>query len=420
MNPRNIESLSNLLVDTFREVGDFQPGARDSVRSIFMRRNMLVSMDSDDLSVYRRVVDEIEKECRDKCSKGYIEDHIKDIIIDYINDGNADAVLPSLDKFISSCESYDVEHTVLMPVSGVQVAGDHIQLGRVKLKNKEQTLSDLKSIADGLEEGTNKEKILRQEIHAIENSYSASTYATVQLVAESNKAIERAAEECEFVLDGLVLASIGLANKGLRVAEGLALQAHETRQNFVAIVFGSEGGYYSTTRVVGQVGRLELNEESLKKMESWGITKALEFTLDTQDEIESQIIRALHWFAESLVQGDRGNKLLGLIIVLEMFFTPEGREPIAEVVSESTALLLSDNLEDRKEIKNFIKRMYRQRSALSHGRKVETTEWEIDELTNLVVAVILTVTENEQGWTSLDAIRSFFEDYRLRDEHPKG
>jgi hypothetical protein len=103
-------------------------------------------------------------------------------------------------------------------------------------------------------------------------------------------------------------------------------------------------------------------------------------------------------------------QLLDLTIALEALFSPSDRTELRFKISQAAALLIGENGTEKKEIFDFIKRMYDERSGFVHGGKdpVETgkvTNSDIQRLGDLVRRAILRfATIFARGGRSRDAI----------------
>src|SRR5438105_4858354 len=78
---------------------------------------------------------ESEPGWREKFSRDYLEKAITKLLGHILKDGNTDRIDVYLDNLITQCENYDVEYTVYLPVDGVHMSVDRVNLGKITLVN---------------------------------------------------------------------------------------------------------------------------------------------------------------------------------------------------------------------------------------------------------------------------------------------
>jgi len=139
-----------------------------------------------------------------------------------------------------------------------------------------------------------------------------------------------------------------------------------------------------------------LSNQMLPKLQSYmTAAKALEpIFSDLSSDLRRSIRLAglryeIHHTKDSLVE-----QLLDLTIALEALFSPSDRMELRFKISQGVALLLGEDAAERKEIFDFARRMYDERSGFVHGGKdpVETgkvTAVDIQHLGDLVRRAIL-------------------------------
>ncbi len=138
------------------------------------------------------------------------------------------------------------------------------------------------------------------------------------------------------------------------------------------------------------------------------------------NQFEKSILKAIHWFSLSEQQIEKQNKVLMLITCLETFLTQETGYPIRLTVAEGTAMIIRDNLDDRKKLKKRINYFYKQRSSLSHGgssNKILNSE--IKELKGYVFSFIKTMIERRIEFKTCNELMDWLEDQRLDNNHKK-
>ena len=150
-------------------------------------------------------------------------------------------------------------------------------------------------------------------------------------------------------------------------------------------------------------------------MEKIGIFKASEILNKPKySDFEETILLGIHWFANSLSQKEIENQFLSLMIILEVFLTPGGTEPITKSISESIARILLAGLNKRKALKDDVKKLYKKRSAIVHGRKKDMPSAEdVSQLRAIASDLILWMIEKSDRFENKDELLDYIEDRSL-------
>ncbi|NJK44080.1 MAG: hypothetical protein HC933_07125 [Pleurocapsa sp. SU_196_0] len=136
---------------------------------------------------------------------------------------------------------------------------------------------------------------------------------------------------------------------------------------------------------IGPLALFDLNGNVIKKLRQQGLFRVfdLQNKLDLT-EVEKLYLHAIHWLGDSQNQPEITNKVLSLTTCLETFFTPEKDSglPISNTISESIALLMFKDFNNRKAAKKRIKELYDLRSRITHGSKISVSD---DDLIQLMI-----------------------------------
>jgi hypothetical protein len=88
---------------------------------------------------------------------------------------------------------------------------------------------------------------------------------------------------------------------------------------------------------------------------------------DLQNRLRQALLRAGEYYEESMQQKDAVARLIHLAIALEALFSPSDKFEASYRISLYASLLVSRNDDDRSDNFAFLRKMYKQRSALFHG-----------------------------------------------------
>jgi hypothetical protein len=103
------------------------------------------------------------------------------------------------------------------------------------------------------------------------------------------------------------------------------------------------------------------------------------------------LLRSIHWFAVSQGQLELENRLLHLTTALESLLTIGEQYSITSRISEGSAVLLMSDYDSFVSIRDFMQKIYKARSNVSHGGQRVTTLHEIHRLRNVASELIMKV-----------------------------
>jgi Apea-like HEPN len=88
---------------------------------------------------------------------------------------------------------------------------------------------------------------------------------------------------------------------------------------------------------------------------------------DLKNKLRQALLRAGDYYEASMQQKDPVGRLINLAIALEALFSPSDKTEVSYKISLSASSLVSDDANQRVENFNFLREMYKRRSALFHG-----------------------------------------------------
>jgi Apea-like HEPN len=363
---------------------------------------------------YRTLVKEILDEHGDRFSRKQVMEDADSIIAQFIEDGDEESLEANVQELITSYETFGDEQQVYVPIAGLNLYVDSLKFGNAEFLKTAEAIKRIKDERKRLVLDESGDDKAAEVLRMVEEQWKTNTCALLTVRAEPERAKELAVEECKRLLDVLIFSAASIYHSDWRVSRGVRVQMTEVSSSTSTAVIAPTGRILAGFRTSGPVSIFDINDRNIESMRSVQAFKIAELmTKPDATEIEKQTVRAVHWFAESQVQEDEGNEVLGLITCLEMFLSPEAGEPIRLAVAEGTAMLLEDDLAERKKIKRFINRMYKKRNKVTHGGKPEPDTGELRMLRTMVIGLIVRMTENPDAWSSLNDIRCYLEDQRL-------
>ena len=359
-----------------------------------------------------QLVEVLVASCNNKCSTKYAENAIDDIIASQVKRKNIKKATESIEKVLTDCS---LTHAVYVPLAGLDVVNT-VRIGNVRLINAKKALKEIMPVLKRNAEGKkNGQKFLDNEIPLLEKEFSTGGCAVVAgVVAEHAKAHEIAIEECAFVVDVLRFSSFAIYHRGFRVPHGIVIQSQYMRPSMASVTISSDGHFRSSHSAVGQIRPFELNKENIKISRELGILKlAQRRARDLLTNLDRQVIRSIHWFAESQAQDSEENELLNLVVCMEMFLTPAGGESISGSIADGISILLCEGIQSKLKVRKFIKdKVYKARSSITHGKTLQG-EVNMPDLREIVFDLILLMMQDPKKWTSVEGVQRHLTESKL-------
>lgn len=248
------------------------------------------------------------------------------------------------------------------------------------------------------------------------------TCGEYRVVAEPERARERAEEEARRVLDVLRYSLPALYSDRLRVAVGLVGDIGRTVR--LTPIFSADNTFFRlATQRIGSLSEFELSAENVQTMTEIGafeIANLLSLRSKQLSSFEDVLLRAVHWFANAQTQTDQENELLSLVTSLETFFTPEPGEPIADAVARGVACVVSTDPATQAYLYRRMKKLYDERSRIAHGGAKVILRKDLDELELIAAEVIAVLVRRKGEFTGKvgkKALQNWVKKQMLANEH---
>lgn len=128
----------------------------------------------------------------------------------------------------------------------------------------------------------------------------------------------------------------------------------------------------------------------------------------------SSILSSITWASSANKTFLLENKILNLIIAIESLFTGIEKSNISGSISENVAFLISNDLEERYEIYDTMKLLYKTRNDLAHGSNSKKSKKEFDKALELYVKLINTLFSNKNRFTSSEIIQRYLQEQKFK------
>lgn len=394
------------------------------------RRSKILGAKGFTFCLVNDIVDLYEDVCRQllkrqdwssKFSEKYISSKLHRLLAELLENDDMSKASEYVGKLIYELESFSEEQLVLLPLTGIAMLVPSQELGRITLRNISQSdteelfvpyktniaQSDLTPTeqAQGLQR-------LRQEIYPV---VQGRICAEFRVIAEAQRAIERAEEECRRVLDLLWYAIPLIFPRGYHFKIGLWKEATRDSSETLVLTLQSPT-FLKSSKLVGPNADFILNEQTVQLLERIGVFEMAEILKKPVGEVqgfEETLLRGIHWFANAQIQVERENDLLGLMTCLETFLTSENSDKISNTVAEGVAFVLGNTLEERKNLKKQIKNFYNKRSRISHGGQKAIFDSDLEELRTLTGVFLAKMIQRKDEFKERKDLDEWIEGQKL-------
>jgi len=352
-----------------------------------------------------------------KFSQKFIEKKVESLIMQTY-DFSSDEREESVSQVLEGLREYRSEQEVVLPVFGFRLDTEVFELGNVSFKKiTKQAYSEIVervNVAIDATKNTDEEKAyIKQFLNSqVMAGFKVGTLASIKVTAEPIRAVERAQEECGHSLDLLRFATPYVQQNPEETGFGLIGDVFSGKG--FSLCFEEDGSLKTNLSSVGSWIPFEFNGEIHQKLERIGIM-TLSDLLRKADvtEFEKRILSAVFWCAKAQLQTLPEFRLLCLITSLEAVLNPRGDRPIRMGVAEGVALLIGREIDQKRNLRDFIARLYNQRSSVSHGGHPEVLASELRRLTSITGAVIFELLKRTGEFKSQKELLSWLDDQRL-------
>lgn len=329
-----------------------------------------------------------------------------------------------LEAMTRACEDLDRTppvRTVLLAVSAVTVEGEDIHFNNVRLFTMSaQELERLRrrffAIIDGTNNTPEQRERFKAELEHRLSSLVGQAIAEITVSGDTERAKLESSRLLEPILDlaQLVAAIDEPRFKAIRVREGGSGNLLPT----VRVISAVDGAEASIDQDIPHDFRVKLSLSRLHKLRQDGFEAVLKaLTKDEVDrtEFENVLISAIHWLADAERQDLAENQVTSYVTALDMFFTSKDA-PVTRDVSEGTALILGDTLDQRRVIKKDVTQYYGLRSQVSHVGQRTATEGDVIALKQIVIAAIAKMCSLGSRFSTKQELQEWIADLRLSAE----
>jgi hypothetical protein len=355
----------------------------------------------------------------EKYSEAHLDKCLRKILQRRAEDGSSVNIGALFDALVAEYDSYVEGSTVYLPLAGIRMEVEDLHLGPVTIRKSDATtvaemMRGVSGIVDASVATDKAKAAVRDRMkQAYEN---LSAFAVVRVVAEPERARERAVEETSRVIDLLRYSIPALYPASLRVAVSLQSENLCQRNTSAPIVSCDTASLKIKPYFLGPLRPFDITTHTLERFSKLGVFRVAEILEKPPDEVsgfEQAVLRGLHWFASGVASSQPENAFLNWITCLETYLTPEHSEPIRMAVAEGTAIILVTGLANRRSLKSRVSRYYELRSRLSHGGTGQISESDIGAMRIIAGSLTWWMIGKVDEFATARELQTWLEDQRL-------
>jgi hypothetical protein len=294
---------------------------------------------------------------------------------------------------------------------------ESFSLGRIEFKritkaSLEEILEATKTLITKTRHSPEEQELFIQvSKEDLSKEFSEKICAVYQIVAEPNRARELAEQETQLALDLLRYSIPALYKNGENIRIGLSPQMSFIYQRTLSL---SADNFLIYRNLLHHDYEISKNNFTvLREIGVFEVSDILRKPYEDLNEFEKMLLRGIHWFADSQTQVKIENEFLNLVTCLEVFFTPDNGDPISNSIAEGTALLLGEDLKERKHLKSRVKDLYRHRSKVSHGGHSSILNKDVVDLKSIAMKLLVKMIKWRETFKSRKNLIDWLEDQRL-------
>jgi hypothetical protein len=380
-----------------------------------------LSLSSSEHKLYDQIVAKLIRhgDWDKKFSEKYIQKKLNSVLVP-ASKANAKERAEMVEKMLEDLSNYDIEHEVFLPIRGIKLRGQPLHLGNVIfIEQNERDVDELLDrVNNSIEKTTSADDvkaILRTKMEKeVREAFLGSASVNYKVVADPHRAIERAIEECNIGLNLLRFSTPFIMHNPDKV--GFGLIGEHASGTELSLVFAQDGSLNTSEERAGRYISFDANSQNRQRLDKLGVMKLSEMIKlgdKALNDMQRKMLSAVHWCARSQMQALPKMRLLCLITAIECVLNPRNERPLSAGISEGVAFLLTKNPKERKELRNFIRKLYDSRSSVSHGGHPEVLESELDSLSIIVGNVVFRLLKDFHNYKNQKQLLDWIDDCRL-------
>lgn len=308
-----------------------------------------------------------------RLSRSYVENKLFEWSrIGFKHQGHSDR---SFCSFLQDAASNDVrEHQLWIPIANLHVV-ESIPFGGVEIRPITKLLMDVWE-QKFLDEYPGDRAKAEQYYPRLRTKFQGYAAVFTRIVAEPERAFERALEQAERITTFLAVFSIGALAPDIRCISVVKGSEH-VRQASIFMTERSESAHlWERALDHAEMRPWILNREEIERLRRIGFDELSHLLcVERPNDFQRALLSALALYAKAAFAREAVDKIVYALASLESLLLKDKREPIQQNLGERMAFFVSQDGLERREIIDRVRRAYGMRSDyLHHGENEEQRE----------------------------------------------
>jgi hypothetical protein len=383
------------------------------------------SLSGEDADLYNDLIQEIldTKDWQKKFSEKYVTNTVNEIFSQVLSESGQNNLSEHIEELDRHYSEYSAQKVVYLPVRGIWMEIEELKVGNVNfIQSGEYIFEKIISQAEPviystLNTSEEKDEILRslrEELSEYFSMNKGNVIAEVSFVAEPTRAKELAEEEVRRSLEVLkffIPLETILKEPKDKIQIGLEGEVISGVRYSISL---AQDNVSTNLNITGGMACFSLNRENIEIMSESGFMTLSELlSKENLNPYEEVLLRAIHWFSAARMQIEPENALLNLITSIEVILTPRDGNPIGTSLAEGLALLLASGFKVRKRIKTRFKKIYQNRSAVSHGGKKKVSDDDLLYLIHVTYSLLVILCKRVNEFQTHELLFIHIEELKL-------
>lgn len=351
-----------------------------------------------------------------KLSNSFIEKEFNKTLEKILSD--TDSLKIEIEDLLKRLVSLNFKSRVFLPITGLKSEMETFKLGPYQfIQTPPGSLSpEILSFLDQLEpkEVTGKPIDQKRFVELVSRNILGKLTLVVDIDVESDKAVEIANREGQTIINILKLY---LNPRYLvRNLSNLHLGGHPLNHVDSVLVFDTlNKGVSHQSRLVGAIQEIVLTQDIIDDFKRHGIDKLLDI-ITTRNKIDfnDKLLRSILWYIEGSFKERQSDQILSLVVALECVMKPRSTMAIKDSIVENVAVLIGNDLAERKQIIKELKELIDLRNGVAHGSgTMDISDAKIAMFNNLVERVIFRLIDFIDKVKSMEEVHNELANRRL-------
>lgn len=317
-----------------------------------------------------RLADAMGKPWLERFSASYLHDRVRQLALDLAAEPIGGETRARFLALLAELDAFSERKLCIAPVEGITVASDDpVVFGPFVLRRATQNELDrihaltAEAVSGSANTPSEQVDIASELRRDAEESLASSVLLEFEVTAETKQAHAIFIEKAAMLMDLLQMST--------RIAEfcrsaRIGLRGHPHSGSYSAWILPlNSGGFYQPNKRTGGIGYLSLHDGNLFLMRRAGVMRLAEALGREATLLESALLRAVHWYAQSTLQEHVGHETLCLVVSLEAVLSSSSGRANAE----SVALLVGSNPQQRWYLDSLVREAYLARNLVVHEGK---------------------------------------------------